>query len=98
MAPAGYNGKQTEQNVEEIAMPEFVEVVSHAMGLPIEERADLAHRLIISLEEETTREQDSLEELLVARQRRMQSGNFVAYEASETLERIRQSLEQRAKS
>jgi hypothetical protein len=77
-------------------MPEFAEVVSHAMGLPIEERADLAHRLIVSLEDETTTAQETLEELLVARQRRMASGDFVAYEASETLDRIRQSLDKRS--
>jgi len=78
-------------------MSEFAEVVSHAMGLPAGERADLAHRLIVSLEEETAGEQGTLEDLLVVRQRRVQSGDFVAYEAAETLERIKQSLARRNK-
>lgn len=78
-------------------MPGFAEVVSHAMELPVGERADLAHRLIVSLEEEPASEHETLEELLVARQRRVQSGDFVAYEASETLERIRQFLDGRSR-
>lgn len=78
-------------------MPEFAEVVSHAMGLPVGQRADLAHRLIVSLEEEPASAQGTLEGILVARQRRVQSGDFVAYDASETLERVRYSLDRRSK-
>ena len=75
-------------------MPVQTEVVSQLMSLPVADRAALAHRLILSLEEErpkTVTELD-LEQILSARQQRVRSGNYTAYDADETLERIQRAL------
>ena len=85
-------------HVKELVMAEFAEVVSQAMGLPIERRADLAHRLIISLEQQRTESEETLEEVLVQRQQRVRGGDYATFEASETLDRIKQALDERSKS
>jgi hypothetical protein len=75
-------------------MPVQTEVVSQLMSLPVADRAALAHRLILSLEEErpkTVTEPD-LEQTLLARQQRVRSGNYKAYDADDTLERIQREL------
>jgi hypothetical protein len=79
-------------DIEGQGMAEFVEVASQAMALPVDQRADLAHRLIISLDEARNETEESLEDLRVARQERVRSGEFSVYEASETLDHIRRSL------
>ena len=79
-------------------MAEFAKVVSQALGLPAEKRADLAHRLIVSLEQQRTEPEASLEEIIVARQQRVQSGNYTAYEATESLDHIKQSLDERSQT
>jgi len=64
------------------------------MSLPVADRAALAHRLILSLEEERPRvaTEPGLEQTLLARQQRVRSGNYKAYDADETLERIQRAL------
>lgn len=74
-------------------MADFAEVACQAMELPLEQRADLAHRLIISLDKAPPVGEESLQDLLVARQKRVESGACTTYEASETLARMRRSLE-----
>lgn len=76
-------------------MLEFADVASQAMELPRDQRADLAHRLIVSLDEARNNTEESLEDLLVARQERVQSGEFSVFEASETLDHMRRSLRNR---
>jgi hypothetical protein len=75
-------------------MPELSEVVSQVMSLPVTDRAALAHRLILSLEEERPRAvtEEDLEQTLLARQQRVRSGNYKAYDADDTLERIQREL------
>jgi hypothetical protein len=77
-------------------MLQFADVASQAMGLPRDQRADLAHQLIVSLDEARNKAGESLEDLLVARQERVQSGDFSVFEASETLDHMRQSLRNRS--
>ena len=75
-------------------MSELSEVVSQVMSLPVTDRAALAHRLILSLEEERPEieTEPDLEQTLLARQQRVRSGNYKAYDADETLERIDRAL------
>ena len=75
-------------------MPALTEVISQLMTLPADDRAALAHRLILSLEDERplTGTEVSLEQTLLARQQRVRSGNYKAYEAEETLDRIERAL------
>lgn len=75
-------------------MPVQTDVVSQVMSLPVADRAALAHRLILSLEEERPQAvtEAGLEQTLLARQQRVRSGNYKAYDADETLERIQRAL------
>jgi hypothetical protein len=79
-------------------MADLPEVVFQAMALPISERAALAHELLLSLEESRPAETapKSLQQIVAARQQRIRSGNYTAYDAEETLEHIRQSLSRRS--
>ena len=77
-------------------MAEYAEVISQAMDMPLEKRAELAHRLIISLEQERTEPAGTLEDVLVARQQRVRQGNYVALDAKETLDRMKKSLGDRS--
>ena len=75
-------------------MPVQTDVVTQVMSLPVADRAALAHRLILSLEEERPKAvtEPDLEQTLLARQQRVRSGNYKAYDAEETLERIDRAL------
>ncbi len=78
-------------------MTDYADVVSHVMDLPIEQRADLAHRLLLSLDEKTP-VRESLEGTLVARQQRVASGDYKAADASEMMSRMKRALDQRSQS
>jgi len=79
-------------------MHDYADVVSQAMRLPDEKRAELAHHLLVSLQHQAEHPGETLEDIIAARQQRVRSGAYTAYEASETLNRMKRSLDDRSQS
>jgi hypothetical protein len=73
------------------------DVLNMAFGLPEEERANVAFELLRSLPPPPSAvETDTdLTELLRERLRRVEQGNYVAYEAHETLAHLDEALAQK---
>lgn len=78
-------------------MSEFAVVLNQAMELPTPARADLAYRLLESLDGHDTHpgaEMD-LAALIIEREALVDSGNFVAYDVSEAKQRLDRMLAER---
>lgn len=77
-------------------MADVTEILSQAMTLPIPQRAQVAHQLLVSLDQEREPATRPLEETLMARQARVAAGEHTSYDASETLDRMKRSLDERS--
>jgi hypothetical protein len=71
------------------------EVFASVMQLPEQERADLAHRLLLSLEPEEFRDDEiaaAWQQEIEARLQKIASGTFQAHDWRQALQEIRQEL------
>ena len=75
-------------------MTTAAEILVHALALPPDERADLAHSLLHSLSDgpKVYRTEAELGEELSRRMERIASGKEEIFDASETLRRAREAL------
>lgn len=82
-------------------MSATTELFEQAQRLPVKERCELAHRLWDSLSDdqgvpasEMTESSPTVLEELLRRQELVATGNYVSYDAEESMARVRRALEE----
>jgi Putative addiction module component len=80
-------------------MNSSVDVLSKALLLPEKERADIAHQLLLSLEQENFKDDEiaaAWQQEIESRLQKVASGNFRAFEWRQAIQEIRQELKKDA--
>ena len=75
------------------------DVLTQAMQLPLEARADIAHQLLLSLEPEEFGDDEvaaAWQQEIETRLQKIASGNFLAHDWRQALQEIRQELKKDA--
>ena len=75
------------------------EFLSHAMQLPMKERADIVHQLLLSLEPEQFGDDEiaaAWQQEIEARLQKIAGGNFQAHDWRQALQEIRQEMKKDA--